>query len=239
MNSDKKDRFKELVKNIGPVDQLSAEQLTEISRNLFDIVSLEEDVNACDRFYYRDYEHSSACMYCQKRMLLYYLGRCMEKLANDGRLPRFDEAWLTRAKIRDRTYEHIKFGSELIFRIDRHRNAWRDETRMEIIIQTWVFDFTDMSLKELSYYAYLIGIPIRRLTESKSEWRGTAAQLHVELKNIAKVLKINTKSNLWPTSSYRLNRILQELKEYFEGFGITIVRQRDIKIIKKPTEATH
>jgi hypothetical protein len=165
-------------------------------------VILYRDVNACNRFYYRDYEHSSACMYCQKRMLLYYLGRCMEKLANDGRLPRFDEVWLTRAKIRDRTYEHIKFGSELIFRIDRHRNAWRDETRMEIIIQTWVFDFTDMSLKELSYYAYLIGIPIRRLTESKSEWRGTAAQLHFELKNIAKVLKINTKSNLWPTSSY-------------------------------------
>ena len=59
----------------------------------------------------------------------------MDKLAEDGRLPKFNEALLSYAKIRDRTYEHIRFGSELIFRIDRHLNAWRNEARMKTTIQ--------------------------------------------------------------------------------------------------------
>jgi hypothetical protein len=206
------------------IDQLSAEQLLDISRNLFDIVSLEEEVNECGRFNHRDYEHSPDCKYCQKKMLLYYLGRCMDKLADNGRLPQFDEARLSRAKVRDRSYHHIRFGSQLIFLIDRHLNAWRNPARMKEIIEIWVFDFADLSLKKLSYYAYEIGIPVRRLMESKSEWRGTAAQLLIELKNIAVASKIDTNINLWPKSSYKLNLILQELKEYLEGFGITIVK---------------
>lgn len=73
-------------------------------------------------------------------MLLYYLGRCMEKLADEDKLPQFKEAGLSHARIRDRTYGYIKIGSQLIFSIDRHLNAWKNEARMQIIIQTWVFD---------------------------------------------------------------------------------------------------
>jgi hypothetical protein len=55
----------------------------------------------------------------------------MHGYAKDSRLPKFNEALLSHAKIRDRTYEHIRFGSELIFRIHRHLNAWRNEARMK------------------------------------------------------------------------------------------------------------
>jgi hypothetical protein len=78
MDSGNLDRFKEVIKSIGPIDQLSTEQLIEISHNLFELVSFEEEVNACDKLDHHDYEHSSVCKYCQRRMLLYYLGRCMD-----------------------------------------------------------------------------------------------------------------------------------------------------------------
>jgi hypothetical protein len=99
MNSGKKDKFKEVVKSIGYVDQLSTEQLVEISRKLFELVSFcdyevdnlhDKILHQCDRFYHHDFEHSPTCKCCQQMMLTYYLGRCMEKLADDGRLPQFD-----------------------------------------------------------------------------------------------------------------------------------------------------
>lgn len=87
MNSANRIRYKEPVKTIGNVDQLSTEQLIEKSREFFETVSfcdcelqnhLDHIVHQCDRFYHHDYIHSSRCRCCQKRMLLYYLGRCIQ-----------------------------------------------------------------------------------------------------------------------------------------------------------------
>jgi hypothetical protein len=144
----------------------------------------------------------------------------------------------SRAKIRDRTYGHIKIGSELIFSIERHPYAWKNEARMQTIIQTWVFDFANLSLKELSYDAATVGISIRRLMELKSEWKGTSAKLLAELKKVAEELKIDTESNLWPRSSYKLNVILQSLKEYLKENGMTIERQRNLVKINKSDHST-
>lgn len=156
----------------------------------------------------------------------------MEKLADGGRLAQFINANLSNARIRDRTYEHIRIGSELIFNIIRHPNAWRNEAKMKEIIQTWAFDFTDLSLEDLSNFDSTIGISVRALMESKSEWKGTAAELLIELKKVAEMLKINTKGNLWPKSSYKLNQTLQQLKTYLKKFGITVEKNRYVKIIK-------
>lgn len=102
---------------------------------------------------------------------------------------------------------------------------------MEEIIQTWVFDFTDLSLKELSNIDSTVALSVRALMESKSEWKGTAAELFVELKKVAEILKINTKGNLLPKSFYKLNQTLQQLKTYLK-FGITVEKKRYVKIIK-------
>ena len=75
--------------------------------------------------------------------------------------------------------------------------------------------------------------------ESRSEWKGTTVKLIAELKEAAKRLKINTKNDLWPTSSYKFNHILMGLETYLAGFGITIEKgryDRIIKIWKAPTE---
>ena len=65
MDSGNLDRFKEVIKSIGPIAELSTEQLIEISHNLFELVSFDEEVNACDKFHHHDYEHSSVCKYFQ------------------------------------------------------------------------------------------------------------------------------------------------------------------------------
>lgn len=117
MDSDNSNEISEVVKRIEDVSRLSTEQLIEISRELFALVSFcncevnkgsDRIVHQCDRFHHHDYEHTPACKCCQKRMLLYYLGRCMEKLADCGRLAQFIDANLSHARIRDRTYEHIR-----------------------------------------------------------------------------------------------------------------------------------
>lgn len=108
-------------------------------------------LHRCERFNHHDHRHSSTCRCCQQTMLMYYLGKCMEKLADDGRLPQFDKARLTNAKICYRTYGHIRIGSELIFSIIRHLNAWRNEVEMNLVVQNWVFDFEDLSLEELPF----------------------------------------------------------------------------------------
>jgi hypothetical protein len=236
MNSDNRDKISEIVKSIGYVDQLTTEQLIEISRNLFELICFDGKVQWCDRYYHKDrdhHEHILTCKSCQQKMFLYYLGRCMDKLAKDGRLPQFNEENLSSARVCDRTFGHFRIGSELVFSIVRHLNAWRWRgVRMQEITQTWVFDFTDLSLKRLSYDVSTIGISVRRLMESRSEWKGTATKLLTELRKVAEVLKINTNSDPWPRSSYRLNLKLQELKEYLEEFGLTIVKQRYVRIIK-------
>ena len=212
MNYDE-DKISEVVKRIGNVDQLSTDQLIQISQKLFLLVSFCdcERIHDCNLFYHHDYEHSPSCKCCQKRMLLYYLVRGMEKLADEDKLPQFIEAHLSYARIRDRTYEHIRIGSEIIFSITRHLNAWRNDREMEEIIQTWSFNFTDLSLRVLCYDASTVGISVRKLMESRSEWKGTNAELLAELKKVAEALKIDTKSNLWPNSTHKLNQILQEL----------------------------
>ena len=232
-------RYTDLIKGIGNVGELSTEELIKISRGLFSIVSLcnfkadksfDGIEHHCDYIFdHHDSVHSPTCKYCQKRMLLYYLGRCMEKLADDDRLPEFGKAHLSNARIRDRTYDHIRIGSEMIFSITRHLNAWRDEPNMETIIQTWVFNFRDLSLKELTYDASTVGISIRRLMESRSEWKGTGIELLAKLGKVAKTLKIDTKIN-WPKSSRKLNQMLQDLEEYLKTYGIVIEKQRYIKL---------
>jgi len=239
MKSENEIKITKRIKKIGDVGKLSTEQLIEISRDLFYWVSFckckldkSDDVilHQCNKFYHHDYRHISCCKCCQKTMLLYCLGRGMEKLAADGRLSSFDEAYLSHTRIQSRTYDHTRFNSELIFRITRHLDAWRNESNMKMVTQTWAFDFRDLSLKELSYDASTIGVSIRKLMKSRSEWKGTATQLLADLKKIAVKLKINTKSSLWPSSPYRLNQILRELNEYLEDFGIYITKQLNVKI---------
>jgi hypothetical protein len=169
MKHGNKDKFKLVVKNIEHVDQLTTEQLVEISRKLYELVlfcncdvdNTYKIVHKCDRFYHHDHKHSPTCRCCQQMMFMYYLARCMEKLAGDGRLPQFEETHLSSARIRDRTYGHIRSGTELIFRIDRHRYAWTEEAKMEVEIQTWVFDFAQLSLENLSSDVIPIGISPR------------------------------------------------------------------------------
>ena len=140
MNSADRNRYKEAVKTIGNVGQISTKQLIKISRELFETVSFcdceldnwpDRIVHRCDKFNHHDYIHSPICRCCQKRMLLYYLGRCMEKLADDGGLPEFNKAHLSHARISERTYGHIRIGSELIFSIIRHLNAWKNEAKIQ------------------------------------------------------------------------------------------------------------
>lgn len=73
----------------------------------------------------------------------------MDKLADSDRLPEFDDAHLTPARIRDRTYGHLRQGSKLIFKINRHPYAWKNEARMIEIVQTWEFDFVKLSLTKV------------------------------------------------------------------------------------------
>jgi hypothetical protein len=73
--------------------------------------------------------------------------------------------------------------------------------------------------------------------ESKSEWKGTAAKLLADLKKVAEELKIDTRSDPWPRSSYKLNLILQKLKEYLKENGMTIERQRNLVKINNLTVA--
>jgi hypothetical protein len=248
MNSDNREKFKELLKNIGYVDLLSTERLIEMSRKLFELVSFcdcevdnsyDKTLHKCNRFDHHDYRHSSYCRCCQQRMLMYYLGRCIEKLADNDKLPQFYMAHLSNIRVRDRTYGHIRIGSELIFSIIRHLNAWRDESEMTSIVQNWVFDFANVSLEKLPYGVSTlgVGVSVRRLMELKSEWKGTATELLVVLSKIAGALKIDTKRDQWPNSpwpksSNKLNQILQELKEYIHKYGITVENQRYVKLSK-------
>lgn len=91
MNFDNRRKISEEMKRIGYVDVLSTEQLIKISCNFFNLVSFcdckvdrsfEGIAHQCNRFKRDDYVHNPTCKCCQKRMLLYYLGRCMGELAS-------------------------------------------------------------------------------------------------------------------------------------------------------------
>jgi hypothetical protein len=60
---------------------------------------------------------------------------------------------------------------------------------MQEIVETWVFDFRELSLKELPYDASTIGTAVRRFIESRSEWKGTGAQLLGELEKVMEELQ--------------------------------------------------
>jgi hypothetical protein len=160
MKNDIKNKLSKIIKGIGYVDNLKTEELVGISLDLFKTVALcdcgynivQEKIDHKYNKYHHDHEHTPTCKCCQKNMLMYYLGRTMRALADDGKLPEFDKNALTHAKIRDRTYGHIrnKKTSKITFEIIRHLNAWRDETRMQEITQTWEFNFKDLSLKQIN-----------------------------------------------------------------------------------------
>jgi hypothetical protein len=160
MNEKEHSEIEEVIKGIGHVDSLTLPQLVEISCKLFELTNLYECViketrifdytikHTCNLFYHHNSQHTPMCSCCQTQMLLYYLGRCMDKLADSDKLPQYVDAHLSPAWIRDRTYGHIRKDSKLIFRINRHLNAWRNVTNMKEIIQTWQFDFRNLSLSE-------------------------------------------------------------------------------------------
>jgi hypothetical protein len=163
--SDNSLKLKEIIKNIGNVGALSSDELIQISYNLFKNIkfcnclklkkskSKENNLHKhCQKFNYHDYEHAPLCKCCQTQMLKYYLGRCMEKLAIENKLPEFFNRKLSAAKIRDRTYGLKRNKSVLQFRIQRHLYAWT-EYREEITVEEiYEFDFKMLVLKKIERF---------------------------------------------------------------------------------------
>jgi hypothetical protein len=151
-----------LIKVIGHVETLNTEQLIQICRSLVTCVSfcqcvktknpsMDEDdylVHTCDNFNHHDFIHTTKCKCCQSNMLSYYLGWCMEKLANENRLPLFADNMLSKAKIRNRTFGYEKDNNVLTFRIWRHYNAWSNLGPVRICEEIWSFDFDALILKK-------------------------------------------------------------------------------------------
>lgn len=110
---------------------------------------------------------------------------------------------------------------------------------MQMVIQNWVFDFENLSLKELQYNSSRlgVGVSVRRLMELKSEWKGTATELLAKLNEVAGTLKIDTKGDQWPKSPWprsprTLNQELQLLKGYLQKYGITVEKKRYVRLSK-------
>jgi hypothetical protein len=159
--SKRRSEISRIIKGIGNVDSLTSEHLTRICRSLYEHITFcncrKEDStqygiqHACNQYRTRykahhDFEHAQECSCCQTIVFLYYFGRCMEKLADEDRLPQFDEERLSHAKICDRTYGHVRNGSKLTFYIFRHLGAWTNGARVKEIRQQWEFDFNNLSL---------------------------------------------------------------------------------------------
>lgn len=157
-------KLEEIIKGIGDVGMLSSENLINISSNLFKLIEfcncidsnhpkLTEDdhiKHECNKFNHHDSEHAPKCKCCQTKMLLYYLGRGMEKLADEDKLPIFIDKRLSPARIRDRTYGHERNDAILKFKILRHPNAWKDPNNMKVRVEVWKFDFNKLTLYEES-----------------------------------------------------------------------------------------
>ena len=145
------------------IDSLTAEQLVEISKRLFKLISfckcvqvkqLEKSngwspIHSCSSYHRSDSVHVPICKCCQTKLFLDYLSWCLERLNDQNQLAEFGQNRLTKAKVRDRTYGLTKSKSKFHFKIVRHMNAWRDMSRYEEITQTWEFDFEKLTLTKL------------------------------------------------------------------------------------------
>jgi hypothetical protein len=154
----------QVIAGIGSVGQLTTDQLIIVSRRLFKLVkfcdcirvkSVERKKNhneiahhQCNKFNHHDDQHLPYCKCCQTCAFGYYLAWCLDKLSQEDRLPEYNNASLSVARIRDRTYGYVKSKSKIHFRIWRHHNAWRNISRSETILQKWIFDLEKLTLIE-------------------------------------------------------------------------------------------
>jgi len=142
------------VPNLG-LDELSTDELNWITFCLFERVSFcrclvtSDGVHNCMSSGVREI-HNPYCLCCQTRIFSYFLGRFLQRLCMDGRLPLFSERVLSRSKIHERTYCFSKDGMNFCFRIIRHLNAFKDPVNTTLIEQTWKFSFSDLSLSLIS-----------------------------------------------------------------------------------------
>lgn len=165
---DKSTRIAQIISDLqnSHIDSLTAEQLIEISKRLFKLVTFCKciqvkevlqpnrhdwsPIHACRLlFNRRDSIHVPVCKCCQTRLFVDYLSWCLQRLNDQNQLPEFEQNRLTKAKVRDRTYGFTKSKSKFHFKIVCHMNAWKDLSRYEEIIQTWDFDFEKLALTKL------------------------------------------------------------------------------------------
>jgi hypothetical protein len=157
---DKGSQISEVISKIVPLqglDSIPIERLEEISKTFFNSGNLCEctqDIDeridhVCKKFYPQDSKHIASCRCCQTQGLREWFARFLERLNAEGRLPQFTEKHLSRARIRDRSFNLEKEDSKLRFKIIRHLNAWseRPGLEMEMIVQTWEFDFDKLALE--------------------------------------------------------------------------------------------
>jgi hypothetical protein len=123
-------RASQIAQLIEGIEHLTADQLVAISRRLFKLVRFchciriksverknrkidEITYHQCDKFNHHDHEHLLYCRCCQTRAFSYYLAWCLDRLAQEGKLPEYYRASLSVARIRDRTYGYIKCKSKI------------------------------------------------------------------------------------------------------------------------------
>jgi hypothetical protein len=141
-----------------PRDKYLDHELILISRRLFDdiefcdcVLDLQHFVgHKCKLFSTRDI-HNPQCKCCQTYRLTYFLGMLLQRLGMEGRLEAMDKSKLARAKIRDRTFNLKKENVKLYFSIIRHLNAFRDPANQREILETWQFNFSDLSLSKINF----------------------------------------------------------------------------------------
>lgn len=158
----------QVIAEIENVGLLTADQLVTVSRRLYKLVRFcdciriksverkdgkfdETAHHICHKFNHHDREHLPYCRCCQTCAFGYYFAWCLDKLAEEGRLPEYYRAPLTTARIKDRTYGYIKCKSNFKFRIWRHINAWHEWRPQKPVLQEWVFDLEKLTLIESDY----------------------------------------------------------------------------------------
>jgi hypothetical protein len=98
---------------------------------------------------HNDIVHTPLCGCCQRIQFLDMLGVFMDQLSQENRLSSFYDNHLSRARIRNRTF-NLKFeGSKLYFQILRHLYAFRRSCPGERITQSYTFDFKTLALEKL------------------------------------------------------------------------------------------
>ena len=76
----------------------------------------------------------------QTKVFLDYFGRYLETRNTTA---------LTKTKVRDRTYGFETNGNKIRFEIIRHLNAFHEDRIIEKEVQTWEFDFTNLTFEEV------------------------------------------------------------------------------------------